>query len=376
MAATKEDLHNDALYQIWEFTGAFDSVIATNGPDSDIELWTKARKCAIEIGKSTFVDKEVGFNEDNSFYPSEKFRRFCSEAEFDKEHDSCWVMTFKAVLFTMVYPLGIFIEDVAEEEEEEMENSEHKIMYESLKFPKYDILGLTKKGKIFRKMIIVLDKWNKICNEQNPYLKYNQEDEKYLEEDSSVEENVVRRGRPKMNQEETKGSFEISNKTEHINAQLQLFYQALKEKGFVDKDTDQQVFINMFAGKAPAEKIKWTGLIYELHYLFKKLFHLKLIKQHPTSVRKWEAVCSCFQLLKRNGKVGNKRKEYNYELNDITTTQINHGGKMPESHEELDNIIALLNPKLDILRALDSLNGARNEIKDEFDDLQVYDKRE
>ena len=86
MAVTIEELRNDALYQIWEFTGAFDSVIATNGPDSDIELWTKARKCAIEIGKSTFIDKEAEFNVDNCFYPSEKFRRFCSEAEFEKEH--------------------------------------------------------------------------------------------------------------------------------------------------------------------------------------------------------------------------------------------------------------------------------------------------
>lgn len=91
----------------------------------------------------------------------------------------------------MVYPLGIFIEDVAEEKEEEMENSEHKIMYESLKFPKYDILGLTKKGKIYRNMIVVLKKWRKICDEQNPYLKYNQEDEKYLEEDLACEENDV-----------------------------------------------------------------------------------------------------------------------------------------------------------------------------------------
>ena len=191
----------------------------------------------------------------------------------------------------------------------------------------------------------------------------------------SSEEIVVRRGRPKMNPNDIKASFEISNKTKHANAQLQLFYQTLKEKGFIDKDTDQQIFINMFAGKAPAEKIKWTCTIIELHYLFDKLYNMDLIKHRPTSAGKWQAVCSCFQIGKKNKNGYKNSNEYSLEFCDIKPEQITKGGRVHESHEELDNIIALLNPKLKIIDALDTFNGTRNEIKDEFDALQFYDKR-
>ena len=366
MAVTIEDLRKEDLFLSWEgATVIFSKVIANNGVDADLKLWIQARKYAARIGQSAYNYREENVSNVIVYYPAMDFIRICGEIESDKVHDRWWKMTMRSVLFTMVCTFA-FDDYFGKEKEMDgsVKDTEFCTMYDCID---PDFSNFESDEIIYDHVKNIMYDLVRDCSKEDFY-RYNVFDEELLKKGEKKVEKI----KPK----DTKASFEISNKTEYFNLQLTLFYKTLKEKGFVDKDTDQQVFINMFAGKAPAEKIKWTGLIYELHYLFKKLFHLKLIKQHPTSVRKWEAVCSCFQLLKRNRKVGNKRKEYNYEPYDITPTQFNKGGKMPESHEELDNIIALLNPKLDILRALDSLNGARNEIKDEFDDLQVYDKRE
>lgn len=190
------------------------------------------------------------------------------------------------------------------------------------------------------------------------------------------EGNVVRRGRPKMNPNDIQASFVIHQKLDNLNQRLDLFCQTLKEKGFIDNDTDQMVFIDMFKGGAPASKIKWLGAIIELHYLFEKLYNMKLIKNRPTSAGKWQAVCSCFEIRVRKKNGYKKAKEYNIEHVGIRPEQFTKGGKMPESHEELDYIISFLDPKVNYKRALDSFDGNGNEIKNMFDELQVYDERE
>lgn len=378
MELTIEDLRNDALYQIWEFSGAFDIVIANNGPDSDIELWSKARECALEIGKSVFLDKDAENNKDTSFYPSEKFRRFCSEVEFDKKYDHSWAMTFKSVLYTMVYPLGISIEDVSEEDEIEMEEREHKIMFDSIKYSKSALLGLTKDGKIYRKMLQVLKKWSMLSCEQNPYLRVHEEDDKYTALDLPVQEKAneselktkeIKVGKNK--QMDIKASFQIISQLDHVNNRLGLFYKSLKSKGYIDHQTDQLLFIDMFKGITPTHKIVWTKKLYELHYLFNKLNKMKTIGTKPKPIRLWQTVCACFKIRKRNYNGGNNPNEYRLEDNELTPNQFNKGGKLPDSHEELDNIIAFLDPKLDYSTAFESQNDIKGEITGMFSNLEV-----
>ena len=84
----------------------------------------------------------------------------------------------------------------------------------------------------------------------------------------SSEEIVVHRGRPKINPDAIKASFETSLNPNELNMRLQLFYSELKNKGFIDKDTDQMVFLDMFKGVPPTAKIKTSSYYYFLTIIF------------------------------------------------------------------------------------------------------------
>jgi len=184
-------------------------------------------------------------------------------------------------------------------------------------------------------------------------------------------EKVSRKGRPKIAQN-IKGAFKIDDHISYRNKRLEVFYDSLKNKGFIANDTDQQTFIDMFNGVVPAHKIVWVRSIKEFHYLFKKINDMKIMENTSKSMGPWQVACSCFLLRRKIKPNSSKAKEYSYEDCEITTDKIHNGGKVPKTHEELDKIIRLLDPNLNLSEAFETLNGGKDEINEMFDGQVVY----
>lgn len=187
-------------------------------------------------------------------------------------------------------------------------------------------------------------------------------------------EKVSRKGRPKIAQN-IRGAFQIDDQISYLNERLTVFYDSLKNKGFIANDTDQQTFIDMFKGTMPQNKIVWVRSIKEFHYLFNKINGMNIMRRTSKSMGPWQVVCSCFLIRRIIKPKGNKAKEYSYEDCEITTDKIHKGGKVPKNHEELDKIIRLLDPKLNLSEALETLNSCKDEINEMFDEQVVNDTR-
>lgn len=63
-------------------------------------------------------------------------------------------------------------------------------------------------------------------------------------------------------------------------------YQLLTKAGWIDKDTEPDVFAALFMGEAKSFTIKWTGSQQNLYYLIKRLSDRRLIKC-PKGATKW-----------------------------------------------------------------------------------------
>ena len=111
-------------------------------------------------------------------------------------------------------------------------------------------------------------------------------------------EKVSRKGRPKIAQN-VRGAFQIDDQISHLNDRLGVFYDSLKNKGFIANDTDQQTFIDMFKGTMPHNKIVWVRSIKEFHYLFKKINGMNIMGRTLKSMGPWQVVCSCFLIRRR-----------------------------------------------------------------------------
>lgn len=170
-------------------------------------------------------------------------------------------------------------------------------------------------------------------------------------------ERNVHRGRPKRNLDDIYAAFQLVKKFEGQNYRLDVFCDCLKHD-FVANDTDKKVLIDMFNGIHPEQKIVWKGHLYELHYLFKKL-HPAFIKICP-KCGVWQAVCSCFVIRKNISAGAEPSNIYRQEDCELDPVQFVHG-KCLDSHDQLDNIIKLLDYKHDYTHVLNILNGSEEE---------------
>lgn len=129
---------------------------------------------------------------------------------------------------------------------------------------------------------------------------------------------------------------------------LQLFCQCLLGR-YIDKDTDQQQFIDMFLGKNTTYKVTWIGNIKELKYLFEKLFDHLVTHKHT----KWIAVCARFQYRVNVPTDDKKVTDDRLQFQIVDLTSGNFNTHTPKTHEALDRIIAILRPQKKPHKALD-----------------------
>lgn len=171
----------------------------------------------------------------------------------------------------------------------------------------------------------------------------------------------VRRGRKSIDPKDITASFDYLPRVNNRVERLQAFFDCLN-KVFVD--CDKKNFVDTFQGKTNTDKILWIREIKELHYL---IDHIEEWIKWPDSYDKWQMTCARFQI-RVKAKDG-------YEIKDLKQTQFSKGGKVPKTHDELDKIVKILDPKTDYGSALDDYldykeaQGEHDDIKDTADAL-------
>ncbi len=180
----------------------------------------------------------------------------------------------------------------------------------------------------------------------------------------------ARRGRKSIDPKDITASFSYLPRVDNRVERLQVFFDYLNN---VFIDCDKKVFVDIFQGKTTKDKILWIREIRELHYL---IDHLEKWIEWPRSYDKWQMTCARFQIREKTKKVvDDNMTNDSYEIKDLKQTQFSKGGKVPETHDELDKIIKILDPKTDYGSALDDyLNymeaqGEHDDIKDTADAL-------
>lgn len=175
----------------------------------------------------------------------------------------------------------------------------------------------------------------------------------------------TRRGRKSIDPNTITASFSYLPTIEHRTERLQAFYHCL-DKVFVEADMID--FIDMFQGKTTTKKIPWIRSIKELHYL---IDHLEMWINWPKSYDKWQMTCARFlirQKVKTN--VDDSLTNDNYIDDSLKLAQFNKGGKIPQTYEELDKIIRILNPKYDLTQGLQDYLDFYDQ--NEHDNLEDY----
>lgn len=182
-----------------------------------------------------------------------------------------------------------------------------------------------------------------------------------------------RSGRKSIDPNDIMASFSYLPRVEYRIERLQAFFDCLNN---VFIDCDKKVFVDLFLGKSTIDKILWIRDIKELQYLINKLSNTtpEWISW-PKSYAKWQMTCARFQIRVKRKKVDVNEKKDCYEIKDLKLTQFDNGSKILKSHDELDRILKILDPKTQYGLALeDYLNykealGEHNEIEDTVDAL-------
>lgn len=182
-----------------------------------------------------------------------------------------------------------------------------------------------------------------------------------------------RSGRKSIDPNDIMASFIYLPRVGYRIERLQAFFDCLN-KVFID--CDKKDFVDLFQGKSTTDKILWIRDIKELQYLINKLSNTKPEWiSWPKSYTKWQMTCARFQIRVKKKIVDANVKKDCYEIKDLKLTQFNKGGKALSSHDELDKMMKILDPKTQYGLALeDYLNykealGEHNEIEDTADAL-------
>ncbi len=137
---------------------------------------------------------------------------------------------------------------------------------------------------------------------------------------------------------------------------------------FIERNTDEKAFIDIFSGTTTTQKITWIRGIRELHYLIDKLKELKFITW-PSSYGKWQMVCARFGIRrKKREAIDDSMTDDSFIIESLTPAQFTKDSGVTDAHDELDRIIRILNPKYNVE---DSLQSFMDEFEhDEIEDYQ------
>ena len=146
---------------------------------------------------------------------------------------------------------------------------------------------------------------------------------------------------------------------------LQAFFSSLRGK-YIDREADQKAFIDLFQNTTTTQKVVWIREIIFLKYLIGKLEELGYIFC-PQGYTKWQIVCAHFQLRRRKKHTNDNKTDDSYEIIDLTPTQFTKGGKAPQTHDELDKIIRILDPRINYEKSLQDYLDFQQEHDEKMD---------
>ena len=149
------------------------------------------------------------------------------------------------------------------------------------------------------------------------------------------------------------------------NARLQAFFHSLKGK-YIDRKADLQTFVDIFQNTSTSKKIVWIKEIILLKYLINRLEKLGYISS-PHSYTKWHIVCAHFQLREKSKHTNDNKTDDSYVIIDLTLTQFTKGRKAPKTHDELDRIIRILDPKVNYEESLQDYLDFQQEHDEKMD---------
>lgn len=198
-----------------------------------------------------------------------------------------------------------------------------------------------------------LDKW--INHDYDGHL--SDEIEEVLK--GKTEKQKPRSRRKAIDPKDITASFNYLPKEDYRNHRLQVFCHCLKGI-FIDRKTDDRVFVDIFSGTNTKQKILWTRDKRELHYLTDKMEKLKLLTW-PKKYGKWQMVCARFDIREKvKDAVDDSMTNDSFVIGSLTPNQFNKDSGVPDNHDELDRIIRILNPQY-------SVENSLQDYMDEFD---------
>ena len=185
----------------------------------------------------------------------------------------------------------------------------------------------------------------------------------------SVEiENIIKDKSEKTKRKSGRKAKDLNNIVESFSylptladrgARLTAFYQSLEGR-YIDRKTDQKVFIDIFQNITTTKKIVWIGEIKALRYMIDKLDKAGYIT-YPKGFTKWQITCAHFQIKKSQKEMADDKTCSVLNVENLQPTQFTKGGKIPDSIDDLDRIIRILDPKNNYNEALQDYLDAQQE---------------
>ena len=117
----------------------------------------------------------------------------------------------------------------------------------------------------------------------------------------------ARRGRPKKSDREIGETFTYKAKGGETNFRLQKLYEALKQMGWIARDTQQRDFIDLFSGGESYTHVVWLDDINVLAELFRQLVNIKKYVSLPKGYSLWVMVNAHFWYKEGNKEFGRDR---------------------------------------------------------------------
>lgn len=175
-------------------------------------------------------------------------------------------------------------------------------------------------------------------------------------------------GRKAVDPKNITASFSYLPKESYRNQRLQAFCHCLK-RVFIDEKVDDRVFVDIFSGTSTTQKVVWIRDIRELHYLIDKMEELELLTWDK-KYGKWQMVCARFNIrIKKKEAIDDSMTNDSYVIETLTPEQFSKDSGVPDSHDELDRIIRIINPEYNITESI-------QEILDEIDSKDNHDEIE
>lgn len=176
-----------------------------------------------------------------------------------------------------------------------------------------------------------------------------------------------RSGRKAIEPKDITASFNYLPRQSNRTILLNVFCHCLQGV-FIERNTDEKAFVDIFSGTTTTQKITWIRGIRELHYLIDKLKELKIITW-PSSYGKWQMVCARFGIRrKKREAIDDSMTDDSFIIESLTPAQFTKDSGVTDAHDELDRIIRILNPKYNVE---DSLQSFMDEFEhDEIEDYQ------